>query len=110
MRPNLKRQSVNAHASGFFDPENVIVSYDSTTRKITLTGTTEAYFRGIKVTELIPGWESEPHPDTEGVYFLHYDGNNFIWDTVYPDFSTLHISVINYRSVTPFGNRECGEI
>ena len=93
--------------TGFFDPENVIISYNSTTRKMTLTGTTEAYYRGILVPELIPNWESPAHPDAVGVYFLYYNGTAFVWDTIYPDFSILHIAIANYRAVNSFGNREC---
>ena len=41
--------------TGFTDPQNVVVTFDSTTRKITLTGTVEAYWRGQLIPALVSG-------------------------------------------------------
>jgi len=97
--------------TGFFNPEDVIVSYDSTTRKITLTGTVEAYYKGVQLTELENGWVSDAHPTTtEKKYFLIYNGTSFQWldlevDTF--DFTQLLIANVFYGTSNKFGMREC---
>lgn len=99
--------TITKEPTGFQYPADVIVTYDSTTRKVTLTGDTTAYFRGSLVSVLTSGWVSDAHPDTVGVYFLYYDGTSFSWGTSFSDFSLLQIAVAYYRATTPFGTREC---
>jgi hypothetical protein len=72
--------------TGFTVPEDVIVTGDSTTRKVTLTGTVNGYYRGQQVTALTSGWVSDAHDnDTDKTYFLCYNGSAFEWK----DASTL---------------------
>jgi len=93
--------------TGFVAPVNLVVTYDSSTRKVTLTGTVEAYWQGKRITALTSGWVSDAHSATNGVYFLYYDGTNFNWGTNFPEFSTLQIAIASYRATTPFCSREC---
>lgn len=85
--------------TGFKDPELVVVTYDSAARTITLTGTVEAYYRGVQVSALTSGWVSPviPPGPTQG-YFLYYDGANFVWSTTVWSFDTLHIAYVYYES------------
>jgi hypothetical protein len=87
----------------------VIVSYDSTTRKVTLTGTVSASYRGKVVPELVSSWESPAHSATLGDYYLVYDGSSITWITPAAfDFSYLLIAFVYYHT-DKFGLRECHE-
>ena len=99
--------TITKESTGFTEPENVIVTYDATSQKITLTGTVVAYWRGTLISALTTGWISSAHTDSVGAYYLYYDGSNFIWGSTFPSFSVLQIAIISYRAVAPFGNREC---
>jgi hypothetical protein len=97
--------------TGFDDPSQVTVTYDSTTRKITLSGTFVAYWQDTVVGVLVDGWESSAHSSNLGhTYFLYYDGDTdtFAWSTdSYPGFEYLLIAFVNYRIIYKFGSREC---
>jgi len=81
--------------TGFTNNSAIDVSYDSTTRKITLTGTFEAYYKGNKITELVSGWESDAHANVNGNYFLYYDGS-FHFTTTAWTYDSLHIAYIQF--------------
>lgn len=99
--------NITLEPTGFKDGADVVVSYDSTTRKVTLTGTVEAYFKGNLVSALTSGWVSDAHDTTlNKVYHLYYDGSQFVWSDTYPGFSVLHIAVVHYRTNDKFGQRE----
>jgi len=84
--------------TGFVNPEDVIVSWNKTTRTIELTGTIEAYWRGTLITELVSGWTSTAHDTGFAAYFLYYDDTGFHWSTnTPPSFNTLSIAVVNLR-------------
>ena len=73
-------REVTTENTGFRDPGDVIVTGDSTTRTVTLTGTVEAYYQGEPVEVLVSGWTSSAHgSDTAEGYFLLYDGSSFSW-------------------------------
>jgi hypothetical protein len=93
--------------TGFFEPENIIVTYDGTTRKVTLTGTVEAYWRGDAIVDLFDGWESTAHADEVGNWFLYYNGTSFVWQkTTSWTFDMLQIAMI-YRDGVNVCIREC---
>jgi len=91
-------------STGFADAEDVIINYDATTRKITLTGTVKARFRGKIIPELVSGWVSEAHADVAGVYFLCYCSTGFVWSTSPWLFDSCQIAYVNYTY--GFGLRE----
>jgi hypothetical protein len=96
---------ITKYPTGFDSPLDVIVSYDGSTRRITLTGTFVAYFKGIQVASLTNGWVSDAHPDVaENAYFLYYNGSSFVWSTTPWTFDML---LIAYISKQRFGIREC---
>lgn len=101
-------QDITKEPTGFSNPQNVTVSYDSSTRKITLTGTVEAWWQGIRVTQLVSGWVSDAHADVTGyIYYLYYNGTSFVFDTSPWSFDMLQIAYVQYGSVTKYGGREC---
>lgn len=99
--------TVTKESTGFTEPQDVIVSYDSTTRKVTLTGTVVAYHRGTIVTALVSGWVSAAHDATVGSWFLFYDGSNFVWQmTTAWTFDQLQIAFVSYGASNKFAIRE----
>lgn len=99
--------SVTGEFTGFSDPTAVIVSYDSTTRRVTLTGTVLAFWQGSPVSVLVSGWVSDAHAATAGPWFLFYDGSNFIWQQTPWTFDMLQIAYAYYGASDKFGIREC---
>lgn len=93
--------------TGFFEPENVVIAYDSTARTITLTGTVDAMWRGEKITALTSGWVSPAHDATNGTWFLYYNGTDFIWSNTVWTFDMLQIAFVKYETAYKFGLREC---
>lgn len=93
--------------TGFNDPSAVTVSYDSATRKITLTGTFSAYWQGELVAALTNGWVSTAHAATTGSWFLYFDGTNFVWSQTPWSFDMLHIAYVYYGASDKFAIREC---
>lgn len=90
--------TITKEPTGFTNNENIDVSYNSTTRTVTLTGTFEAYYRGQKVTSLISGWVSQAHADIEGNYYLYYNGSSFVFNTTPWEFDMLMIAFVQYNS------------
>lgn len=93
-------------STGFTDNDNITVTYDSTTRKITLSGTYEALWRSQKVQELSNGWTSEAHPDTYATYWLYFNGSSFIWSTSAWTFDVIQIAEVKYQAGYKFALRE----
>jgi hypothetical protein len=108
---------IEKEPTGFRYPDNVIVTYNSTTRKVTLTGDTECYLNGKLVTTvyvkngmneyvefgtLQSGFVSPVHTDSEGVYFCYicYEDNKPVlyFNNIAWDFSCIQISVIQYKT------------
>ena len=89
--------STTKEPTGFTNNQNITVSYDGTTRKVTLTGTFEAYYKGVLVRELIDGWVSEAHDVAQGVYYLYYCDDGFVFNTTPWDFSCLMICFVQYN-------------
>jgi len=109
---NNATTEVTKEPTGFDVPENVVVSYDSTTRKITLTGSSwNAYYEGEHVSALISGWVSDAHPATlDKRYFLVYNGSAFVWKEIGTDtfyFYDLLIAYVDHGTSDKFGLREC---
>jgi hypothetical protein len=75
-----------------------VVTYNSTTKKITLSGSVEAMWQGNIVSALVNGWESDAIPGTPTQpYFLYYNGSTFVWSTSPWTFDMLMIAMVYYR-------------
>ena len=95
--------------TGFVDT-SVVSSYDSSTKKVTLTGNVSAYRNGVQVTALVSGWQSPALPTpAPGGWFLYWDGNAFVWSQTPWQFSDLMIGYVYYSPTTTFvfAAREC---
>ena len=104
---------INKDPTGFSAPKDVIVTYDSGTTKITLTGTVLAYWRGEVVAALVTGWASSALTATyaapnAGSYYLYYNGTSFVWSTTPWTFDLLLIAFVYYRAdgTFEFSHRE----
>jgi len=101
-------REITKEPTGFTEPENITVTYDSVNRTITLTGTVEAYYKGVQVDELINGWVSDPHGLAPAqTLFLYYDGSAFTWSTTVWDFDMLMIAALVVSGSDVFALREC---
>lgn len=104
---------INKEPTGFLDPSAVVINYDPTTQKVTLTGTITAYYQGTDISVANPtfvsGWLSAAHPNVTGhSYFLYYDGTNFTWaDNTFPGFDKVLIASVNYDATNKYCTREC---
>lgn len=108
--PNTQPQppvSVTKEVTGFSDPENTVVTYDPVGRTITLTGNVAAYYQGALVSVLVPGWVSTAHPNTNGSWFLYFNGTSFVWQTTPWTFDQLMIAYVHYGATNKFALREC---
>ncbi len=100
--------AITKEPTGFDHPENVIVSYDSATRIVTLGGANwTAYWRGVAVPELIPGWTSLPHEDAPNSYFFYWDDEGLIVSTTPWNFDKMQICFVDYQTAYKFALREC---
>lgn len=96
--------------TGFASPELVTVSYDESTRCVTLSGTVDAYWRGNILPDLSAGWCSEPHAlGVSATQFLYYNGSSYIWSAVPWTFDMLQIAAVFYDNLGryQFTLREC---
>jgi hypothetical protein len=92
--------------TGFIEPGDCVVTYDGTTRTVTLTGDVRAMWRGQLVEELVSGWVSPAHAVGDGNYFLYYDGSTFQFSTVPWTFDKLMIAYA-FRDGVNVCLREC---
>ena len=91
--------------TGFSDPDNVVVTYDSAARTVTLTGTVAGYYQGVQVAALTSGWTSPAHPaGVTAPQFLYYNGTSFVWSSTLWTFDMLMIALVIYDSA---GNFRC---
>ena len=84
--------------TGFTNSWDIIVTYNSTDRTITLNWTFEAYYKWKKVVELVDGWVSPPHANATWTYFLHYCDWSFKFDTTPRVFDCLQIAFVQKNS------------
>jgi hypothetical protein len=99
-------RNLTQEPTGFVYPESVVVSYNSTTRKVTLTGDCRALWRGSIIDQLVSGWESAAHAATVAAWFLYYDGTAFIWSNLPWEFDKVMIACIDYQTAYKFALRE----
>jgi len=95
--PDANILSVNSRTTekdptGWVEPENIIVNYDTTNRTVTLTGDLRYMFQG-SLKELTSPWTSSAHSAADGAYFLYStDGLNFNWSTTVWAFTDLMVA------------------
>jgi hypothetical protein len=83
--------------TGFYDPDLITVTYNAASRTVTLTGTVKAMYRNTVLPTIINGWESGPHETTPvGLYFLYYNGTDFIWSKTPWEFWHLQIAAVSF--------------
>ena len=101
------QDTLTKEPTGFTNNTNIGVSYDTTARKITLTGQFEAYYNGRKITALTNGWQSAAHVTTlNKTYYLYYNGTTFVFDTIPWQFYHLQIAMCYYSTADKIGYRE----
>ena len=84
-------------STGFENPLDVILTGNPTTRKVTITGDCDAYWRGVKVDAIISGYESSAHgTDTTKKYYLYYNGTSIAWSEIFWTFDMLQIAIAYY--------------
>jgi hypothetical protein len=94
--------------SGFISPSDITVSYSYSARTITLTGTLDYYWRGVKKTLASP-WTSIPHAASADSWYLSTtDGTNFTWSNSVWNFYDMQVAYGKYTtsSGTTFFGRE----
>lgn len=94
-------EDVTLDPTGFDIPANVIVTYNSAARTVTLTGSDwNAYWRGNKICCLESGWISDPHPiGITSTHYLYFDGelpigSQFVWSSSPWTFNQLQIALV----------------
>lgn len=92
--------------TGFLNPAGVIVNYDQTTRKVTLTGDVRAVWKNYPVAELFNGYVSPAHTNSNGSYYLYYNGTSIVWSTTPWSFDQLMIAYVYFDGVDNIGLRE----
>lgn len=91
--------------TGFTNNANINVSYNSTNRTITLTGSFEAFYQGKIVPDLTSGWVSSAHATDAGTYYLYYNGSGFSFTTTPWSFTDLMIAYVQ-KNTHNIGVRE----
>ena len=97
--------------TGWIDSSLIAVSYNYTTRKITLTGSTEYFWRGERKV-LVSPWVSDAHDDEVGTWHLYSaDGTNFEWSLEDPAIADLMVVDLHRTAAeaTTFGVRQVHE-
>ena len=90
--------------------DDITVTYNSASRKITLAGTFKAYYQGVLILNVTAGtWTSDPHPS--GVItaqFLKYGSNGFEWQSTTWNFHEVQIAYVcvNSAGTYCFAQRE----
>ena len=104
--------SITLERTGFAEPDSVILNYDPTTQKVTLTGTVNGYYQDTKNITLASGYVSTAHTNTVGHYYwLYADGpaaSDIKWMTdSFPGMDKLLIAIVIYYTNYKFAIREC---
>jgi hypothetical protein len=95
--------------TGFVDGNNINVSYNWGARQITLTGTLDYYWNGVKKTFTSPKTFTTGHTATVGHWYLYStDGTNVTWSQSVWAFDNLQVAHVYYKATSgaTFGVRE----
>jgi hypothetical protein len=107
----LNPSSITKEPTGFADPAGIVINYDSSTRKATIThssGTIVYYNNGIRYTR-DSGYETEAHADVVGSYYFAFaTGNVPTWSASFPGFDDGTFAIyVYYGASNKFALREC---
>jgi hypothetical protein len=93
--------------TGFNFNDQIVETYDSSARTITLTGNLTYTWRG-KVSSLVSPWTSTAHSSTlDLTYFLYStDGITFTWSTSVWAFSDIMVAFVKYGTADKLALRE----
>ena len=80
--------------------DDIDVSYDSTERTITLTGTFKLYYQGSLILDVVASsWTSDPHPSgVTTTQFLKFNGGGFQWQETPWNFHEAQIAYVCIKS------------
>lgn len=93
--------------SGFVFPNDIVITLDTTTRTITLSGDLSYYFKGVRK-QLTSPWVSDSYPDTLGQYFLYsVNGDTFTWSSTPWSFQNIQVAFLKNVGANSFAIREC---
>jgi hypothetical protein len=93
--------------TGFLAQDTVGMSYDSSTLKLTITGTDGAVFKGVAVPTIVNGWESSAHSTNDGLYCHYFDGTNYVWSTNgFASFDNIMIACVYKDATVSIGLKE----
>ncbi len=107
----INPNTVTKEPTGFADPANVVVTYDSSSRTISLSHTSGSivyYINGIRYNRTSP-YTSSAHDVANGPYFFAFaTGNTPTWTSSFPGFDDgAFVAVVNYGATDKFAIREC---
>ena len=93
-------RDVTKEHTGYEDTDTISVTYDSVGRSVVVNGSpVSAYYRSVKLEDMIDGWESSPHETSPtGALFLYYNGTDYVWSSDPWEFYDLQIASILYSS------------
>ncbi len=93
-------------STGFLTPATVGMTYNPTTRKITITANGQAVVNSV-ASNYANGWESDAHATGDGLFFLYQTGGVTAWSTTPWAFTNLMIAAVYVDSGITLAIREC---
>lgn len=93
-------------STGFLTPATVGMTYNPTTRKITITANGQAVVNSV-ASNYANGWESDAHATGDGLFFLYQTGGVTAWSTTPWSFKDLPIATVYVDSGITVAIREC---
>lgn len=93
-------------STGFLTPATVGMTYNPTTRKITITANGQAVVNSV-ANNFANGWESPAHATGDGLFFLYQTGGVTAWSTTPWSFKDLQIAIVYVDSGITIAIREC---
>ena len=106
-------EDITKEPSGFLYPDDISISYNSTTRIVTVSaplGKLVCYYNGeiiLGMDGTITTWDSPAHANTiDNNFFLYYNGSGLQFDTNQWQFDCVQIAFIQYYTGFKFALRE----
>lgn len=93
-------------STGFLTPATVGMTYNPTTRKITITANGQAVVNSV-ANNFANGWESPAHATGDGAFYLYQSGGVVAWSTTPWSVTDLQIATVYVDSGITLAIREC---